>query len=379
MSGYNVVGYLRRERRPFAEEPFNVVDALVFSMLSYLRLELHDAFAHSTDARVKLHEVLDTCSFALLTAGGWMRASNEAFCMLSNLRTNPRYRDIELILYRNEHALPVDKQFAAVTIQPGDGRSYLVFRGTDGTLVGWKENFNMCFKEITPSQRSAVEYASGVASAVSGPLVMVGHSKGGSLAQYATLCVADEVFERIEYTYNFDGPSYLNDPSPRVENPAFAERFFKGVPEASLFGLLMERSDGYHVIQSDAFLHRQHVPFSWVVDETEFLYAGQLSKSAQILNGSLSKWMQGHTVEERGFLIDTIYQLILSTEAKSLYELKDDKRGSIKAVREALKGLDSETHDFVISILKELAGVIKHEARTVVRSSGRVRPEKEHA
>ena len=149
---------------------------------------------------------------------------------------------MELAFYANERSDAVEKQFSATTfVVPGrvaaqaEGAPYedgcgmragrdefacLAFRGTDGSFAGWKEDFNLCFKEVIPSQRAAAAYLSGVASAVEGPLAAGGHSKGGNLAEFAALVVDEGAYARLAGVYNHDGPSFLDDPSPRIHDGA---------------------------------------------------------------------------------------------------------------------------------------------------------------
>lgn len=360
-----IVEYLKREQRSFSEEPFNLVDALVFATLSYLKFETHEVLRTTSAESVLLSEVIANASREELLRMGWMTGSPHTDAFLSAIMESARFADTRVCLYTDEHVDNTEKQFSAVTFLPGDGRAYLTFRGTDGTMIGWKENFNITFRDFTPAQLASVSYASGVASAVSERLAFIGHSKGGSHAHYAALCVSDEVFERTDLVVNFDGPSFLSDPSPRVNDERFKSLFHKIVPEGSLFGLLLEESRDYRVIAADAKLSRQHEPFSWLIEGSDFAYVEDLRRRAKWVGATLGGWLKTRTVPERELFIDTVYQLLSSTDARTIFDLRDHLGSNLRAVVRATKGLDPEMRHFMVETFKMLGSAAGDEARKV--------------
>lgn len=359
----DIVGYLVREQRPFAEEPFNLIDALVLATLSYLKFGTHEDLRVTQSRCVSLRDVVTAVPREDLLRMGWMRESLHTDGFLAAVLDSVRYRDLQVCFYAEEHIDNVEKQFSAVTFLPGDGRAYLTYGGTDGTMVGWKENFNITFRDFTPAQLAGVSYASGVASALDERLAFIGHSKGGSHAQYAALCVSDEVFERTDLVVNFDGPSFLSDPSPRVDDPRFKEVFHKIVPEGSLFGLLLERRDEYRVIGAGAKLSRQHEPYSWLIDGSDFCHVENLRRRAKWMDATLSSWLSARTVEERELFIDTVYKVLLTTEARTIFDLRDHLSVNMRKVLRASKDLDPEMRRFVIETFKMLGSSAGREVR----------------
>lgn len=368
MAEETIVDYLVREQRSFAEEPFNMVDGLVLATLSYLKFEENETLRVTSADAVLLHDVLTHTDRETLLRIGWMKGSPHTPAFLDALVASRRFRSTRVCLYVDEHVDNAEKQFSAVTFLLGDGRAYIAFRGTDGTMVGWKENFNIIFREFTPAQLAAVSYTSGVASAFDGPLVLIGHSKGGSHAQYAALCVPDQVFDRIDMTLNFDGPSFLSDPSPRVDDPRFIETFHKIVPEGSLFGLLLEEGTNYRVIGANAAVSRQHEPFSWLIEGNDFHYVNDLRKRAKWADGTLNAWMKSRTVEERRVFIDLIYDLLRSTNAQTIFELRDRLGSNIHTVMNASKKLDPATREMVAETMRKLVIALRVETRKALEA-----------
>lgn len=295
-----------------------------------------------------------------------------------------RFRGVELAFYANERSDAVEKQFSATTfVVPGrvaaqaEGAPYegracgmragrdefacLAFRGTDGSFAGWKEDFNLCFKEVIPSQRAAAAYLSGVASAVEGPLVACGHSKGGNLAEFAALVVDEGAYARLAGVYNHDGPSFLDDPSPRIHDGRFATLLHKTVPESSAFGMILERRPDYRVVQSSALSVFQHEPFSWQVDGDDFVYQDALNRAAVFFDEALDAWLRGKTPAERERFIDTIYELFASTEASTWAEFQEGLFANTRRLLGSGTKLDAETKSFIWKTLGSLGGILKDE------------------
>ena len=91
-------------------------------------------------------------------------------------------------------------QFGAVTFIDEAGATYVVFRGTDASAVGWAEDARFGLDFPTDSQRWAANYLAYAASRAEGPIVVVGHSKGANLALYAAAATPPA----LEGVYAFD-------------------------------------------------------------------------------------------------------------------------------------------------------------------------------
>lgn len=369
----NIVSYLAREQRTFEEEPFNVVDGLVMATLAYLRYERYDRLPARPSEPFRLHDVLALASWRDLLAGSWMRDAADSRSFLRALMASRRYRDAFVSFYVSESSDAVEKQFSAITLTVGDGCVYLAFRGTDGSLAGWKEDFNLCFMDVTPSQQAAVAYVSGVASALPGRIVLTGHSKGGNLAQYAALCVASDVYGRITRVCNYDGPSFLGDPSPRVGDSTYRAMLFKAVPESSLFGMILEDGSDYHVVQSSAMLIFQHEPFSWLVSDGDFLYRDGLTRTALWADGTLDGWLKTRTPEQRAQFIDTIYDFVAASGVKTAADLHRNFGSIVMSVASSTAKLDPETRAFILDTFKALVGVVGRETAKSIDPRTRIR------
>ncbi len=373
----NIVSYIESDQRTFSESPLNPVDSLVLSTLSYFNYEATGLVGSPSAERVLLHDILALSDWSVLCCANWLEDAKETPRFLHALMASRRYRSTTVAFYVNEVSDVVEKQFSAVTFflpaSAGNGEetAYLGFRGTDGSFAGWKEDFNLCFKDIIPSQQAAAAYVSGVASACACPLVLGGHSKGGNLAEYAASVVDESLYSRISGIFNHDGPSFLGDPSPRMGQPHFSSLLHKTVPESSAFGMILERREDYRVVQSTALSVFQHEPFSWKVAGSDFLYQGSLNPSAAFFDSALDTWLRGKTTAERERFIDTIYDLFVSTEANTWGEFQEKLFANMRILLGTGSKLDPETKRFVGQTLGSLAGVVRDETIRRMRPSPR--------
>ena len=186
--------------------PFNEVDALILAELSFVDFD-------GIVPPPELGRGLPLCEAAeafFARHGGkdvpmGVLVPDTISKMLRKLMTSPRFRNMTLNGYTALLDDSIEQQFAALTIDLGNGSIYISFRGTDDTIVGWKEDLNMGFLEEIPSQKQAVEYVARVARQYSDKTIRIGgHSKGGNLAVYSAAKSSGEIQERIVAVHNND-------------------------------------------------------------------------------------------------------------------------------------------------------------------------------
>lgn len=356
----SITDYLRDHPEGFDVTPFGPVDSLILSSLAYLNLDAY-AYAHVGGADpVPLIDIVRFTDIANLLSGGWVRESKEFPVFLEALMRSRRYADLSVRFFVNESAAVIEKQFCASTFTVASDSEnpiiYLAFRGTDGSFAGWKEDFNLSYRPIIPSHRSATHYVSGVLSALPAhaSVMLGGHSKGGNLAEYAAATIDDAGYERITRIFNHDGPSFLNAPSPRLADATFAHKLHKTVPESSIFGMMLEHRDDYRVVKSDAAGPFQHRPFTWMVDGTDFLYCDSLNASAQFFDETLDRWLRSCSTEQRELFIDTVYDLVISSDALTWQEFQDNLPKNLAGLVRDGRNLEPETKEIMLHTLRNL-------------------------
>ena len=318
--------------------PFNDVDSLILASLSYLTYPAEEGLLR--DLALSVPEV-DRNQFAFV---------HEIRAMLSAAALTERFAGI-----RMHHPVAVtdqdrDMQFAAVTFDLPDGSHYVAFRGTDSTIVGWREDFNMAFESPIPAQTAAVKYLTEAAARTDGPLIIGGHSKGGNLAVYAAAHAGAEIQSRIRLIYSFDGPG-LDDATMASDGYAnIARRIRSFVPQQSVVGLLMTYHPEYTVVKSDGVSLLQHDSFTWQVLGTDFIAVTELDVSSQLVDQTVHAWLSQVSKEQRKVFIDTIFDILEASGATTVKELLHDIPGRLPAVLKALQKVDFETAKMIITL-----------------------------
>ena len=377
-----IVDYLEREQRTFDELAFSPVDSLVLSSVVYFNFDAAGVMDGESFEPVLLHDVVALTPWRDLTASCWMEDAEQTERFVRAVMASRRLRDVSVAFFVNDLVSTIEKQFSVATFllpgaasafsekrdvpasphaeraasapasfaEAGEGDIlYLAYRGTDGTLAGWKEDFNLTFKDVIPSQAAALQYLSGVASTCTASLMLGGHSKGGNLAEFAALTCDEALYERIVGVFDHDGPSFFTDPSPRMSHPSYLAKLHKTVPSSSVFGLLLEHHLNYHIVQADALPFLSHSPFTWLVEGGDFVYGDELTRGSTAFDQSLDEWLHSVDSERRELFIDTMYELFMSTEASTWSEFQDNLPRNIATMVNEGRKLDSETRGFLLS------------------------------
>ena len=239
-----------------------------------------------------------------------------------------------------------------------DNTLFVAFRGTDDTLVGWREDFNLSFMHPGPGQLMAVDYLTEIASVYGGRIRTGGHSKGGHLAVYAATFSPKAVRDRVITAYSNDGPGFVREVIESAEFREMSDRICTFVPQASIIGMLLEHKEDYVVIESTVSnLNglRQHDPFSWSVVGPSFVHLDGLSREGRRTDEVIDRWLEGVSPEDRRRFTETVFGLLEATGAKTLSDLSVDHVSKIGAAIRAFGELDRESKEGMISLVKRLA------------------------
>ncbi len=255
----------------------------------------------------------------------------EIISMMIKSARSRRFGETRLVGYVNKISDDEQKQFSAVTFLLGEDMLFVAFRGTDDTLVGWKESFNMSFLSPIPAQTEAVEYVKGVAEAFpKRKIYLGGHSKGGNLAVWAAVKCPREVNERIITVYNNDGPGFNAEFIASEEYFYTRDRIKTLVPQSSIVGMMLEHEENYEVVESSYSGLLQHNSFSWGVKGGQFIHLDTVTEESKKIDSTLKEWLSEMSNDERREFFDTLYEILSSTHAKTLSELNADKLALIK-------------------------------------------------
>ena len=331
----NMIDYLAwRGEFGFEVTPWNPVDALLMANLSYLGFHSSSdgrGWTLSEAKRIDLVQEEKSAAFA------------ERKRMFDAMAESNRFGGCRIHHYIALTDPEAEMQFSAVCADMPDGTMCVAFRGTDNTIVGWREDFNMAYQTIVPAQEAAVYYLAQAAEQTDRPLRLMGHSKGGNLAVYAAAGATPEVRERIESIWAFDAPG-MNVKMSQAEGYLLVKDKIRAyIPQSSVIGLLMEYFQPYTVVHSNALGISQHDPFTWQVYGARFEEVeGGVDHAAVVMKDTLHDWLENSTPEQRGGFVDVLFQYVESTKATRLSDLTNEKLRSLLVMVGNRKEVDPE-------------------------------------
>ncbi|WP_322290224.1 Mbeg1-like protein [Paratractidigestivibacter sp.] len=342
-----------------AERPFNDVDNLIMTCVAYL--DLSNIVPRQADGgSVSLAEA---CEDFLVRAAGddvsrWVRSvASIDGRFVRALGESARFGASSLRGYVDLFDEEKTLQFSAVTCDLCDNHSFVAFRGTDNSLVGWKEDFMLSFR-VTSAQHAAALYleAQAIRARDEGRKLYVGgHSKGGLLAAYAAAALPEALREVVDRVWSDDGPGMASDACPVSARSIYGDRFIHVVPAYDIVGSLFDDGTPKLVVRSDADGAMQHDPMSWQVDYQGLIAAEGLDADSVRLSEALAGWLDGVNPDERERFTDELFDVLQASGATRLDEVMATPQ-SVQQVLGALGAADQRTKDLVWALLGAAVG-----------------------
>lgn len=316
----NLLEYIRwRGDIPFSVIPPCEVDELIFSHLAYLDL----------DGIVGKQPVKLSQAYVLWKQKGYSAPKgihsrfiwDEIIPMFGEAAGTRRFCDCLFSDFISVCDEVKQSQFGAVTITlPGIRGEHILFRGTDDTLIGWKENLCMSYLSAVPAQTAALEYL--CRHEKNGELTLCGHSKGGNLAVFAAGAASSEVQENILCVWNFDGPGFRQDFLRSDGYRRVAGKIRTYVPESSVFGMMLANDGRYRVVRSSAAGVAQHDGFSWEISGSGFCRAKALSEKSRLHHRIMERWLAGIPDDCRAALVNCLFRILSDEKFRFMTEVK---------------------------------------------------------
>lgn len=335
----NMLSYLETYgERTFSELPFTPVDNLILSQLSYCGFEAAPLPCPMRSLNGKV------------TYGVLAEDNEKLFRLAAESR---RFAETIPLLYVNEVDDGLIKQFSAVTFLLTDGSAYAAFRGTDSTLVGWREDFMLSFDCPVPAQRRAVKYLDEVSRVLHCPIRVGGHSKGGNLAMFAAAFCGEKTRGALTEVYCNDSPGFDKE---ILESEGFRRILpicRRYVPETSIIGMLLENDAAYTVIESDAVGFAQHNPYTWKTRGDGFVTKEELSAAGGFVNECVRGWLDRMDTRERRCLTDTLFDVLEAGGTRTLSQLRTEPAAKIKMLA-ALAKLNASERQKMLELIKAL-------------------------
>jgi len=344
--------------------PLGPVDALVLTTMCYV--QFRDILPEDGERTVTLEQAAMEF-LALPKQERELRVRSRLDeDLLIRLLECPRFAKLPINCHVDRLEEEGEMQFAAMAIHLGDESVFLAFRGTDNTLVGWKEDFNMSFQDAVPAQWAARDYLERCAQCLAGPLILGGHSKGGNLAVFSAAMCQPQVRRRVKAIYNHDGPGFGDLVMTSSGYKTLVSRIQSFIPQSSVVGLLLEHREPYTVVKSRHIGVFQHDPYSWEVRRGCFVCLKDVTEGSRMLDQTVKNWLKELSPRERYEIVDTVYDMLQTTEADRVQELLQPKR--IYGVLKAFVREDDQSRRMLAEALGQLAKTAIQTARELKKA-----------
>ena len=334
------------------DRPFKELDVLALTELTYLPFDRIVPQGDTTNIEIRLSdaaELVDRTTDFIVT--------DQHLQLVDVLATSKRFKNVKLLNYVDEYDPDVQKQFAAMTYRLTMDVYLVVFRGTDDTLIGWKEDFHMTYMDHIPAQRRAASYLQHVMKEFpKGRFMVAGHSKGGNLAAYACSYLPDQLSEQVDAIFCYDAPG-LNKSIIKTEGyQRIAHLIHRYVPQGSIVGMMLEVPEPTTIVKSRAFGgFAQHDAFTWMVEKDGFVTLDQTSPDSQQMDQTLKQWVQEVPDSQLKKFFDTFFGLFLDAGVTSINDLMNLKNFSkIKDIFQNTQDLDPTEREMLERLAKQL-------------------------
>lgn len=352
----NILDYISwRGDLPFSVSPFNEVDALILCQLSYIPFDgiVGDSFKTSVTLCEVANQFFSLPDFEKRRNIGAM-INELTVTLLKEAGRSRRFGAIGVCAYKSILDYKTEKQFCALTFLTERKYAFLAFRGTDDTILGWKEDFNMAIFETVPAQKDALKYATQAFSSFRKKFRLGGHSKGGNLALYASANLPKRYKKRIAEIYNNDGPGFRKETLAMPSFKKIVPRLHSFYPQFSIVGMLFSRAGEYTVVESEQSGVMQHDPFSWHVCGSSFVSLEDFDPASESFHVTFNTWFTSIGEKERAKFIETLFKLLQATNARTNLELEKNWLKSSTKILSALTKLDEESRSNMIKTLQLL-------------------------
>lgn len=345
----------------FSQDSFNNIDALILSQITYIDFDgiVSDDFSKTVTLAECAHEIkrrLDEDAQAKVLVPFINTQTVDIFLRAAECN---RFSSLRLAGHINVIDEKTEQQFCALTIRDDWKGVYIVFRGTDDSLIGWKEDLNMSFKSPVPSQSAAVDYVTQVSKKLSLPLILCGHSKGGNLATYAACFCNTRVKKKIRFVYNFDGPGFPHHIIESDEYKNALEIINTFIPQSSFFGVLLDRAEPHQVVESDSIGIMQHDLLSWHIIGNNFVYCNDRSDLSYFTDKTVRDWLLKLNSTEKELFVNTIYRVLEVTKAKTVSELSRSWIKHSATIIKCFYKTDETTKKVVLKVIRQLFDAAK--------------------
>jgi hypothetical protein len=337
------------------QSPLNEIDSMIFSILAYVnftpvlnefniidQITMNDTLTKFTE--LGLFENTD----------GLSDFDKECLTILKLVSSKRRYSKIKLIGYKEYFKIEKETQFGAISFILEDDSLLLSFRGTDESIIGWKEDFTMSFSNKIGSQKHGLDYLNEIAKINNNSIYITGHSKGGNVAVYSSVKSDQKIQERIVRIFNFDGPGFNKNAVTKDEYLNLGvDKIVTLVPQSSIVGILLQHEEPFSVVYSSKKTGIfQHYPMTWEVETTGFKRLDGVNNGTQFFDKTMHTFLEGLSEDDLLLFVDTLFNTVQAGGAVTLRDLFKSPAKTLSAIHKFNSETPSETKKQVETMIK---------------------------
>ena len=323
---------------------FNEIDSMILARFSYLPFD---------KIKLEKEETIESISTKMKKFKNEDFNYNGDMELISNMGKSTRFKNMKVTDYVKANSKTEEKQFSAITIHTSDKEIYISFLGTDKTILGWKEDFNMSFMENIPAQLEGCKYLNEISKKYPNKKIRIGgHSKGGNVAVYSAITAEDKIQSKIIHVYNYDGPGFSKNILEKNKNKKMIEKISTYIPQDSVIGRILEREEKCEIVQSIEKGIYQHDIYSWQINRDKIVKLDSVTKSSQLMNSTLKEWLKNSTPKQRKIFFDGVFEVFNSTKANTFGEFSKIWMKKLPTLFSTYREISEEDRKVIINMLK---------------------------
>lgn len=350
----------------FEQSPFNEIDALVLCQMSYINFSgfVNNSFDYKVTYRELYQRYQDDSNFQKQADLGLI-INSKTLDLFKLVGQSDRFGSIKPCGYVQDYSQAKQEQFSAITNVLSDGTVFVAYRGTDDSIVGLKEDFNLALMDEIPAQRDSLAYLKNAIAALrsSFKFRVGGHSKGGNCAIYACAYLDPEEKTALYKIYNNDGPGFTQERLNSENFKSIRSLIESYYPKFSIVGMLFESDSEYQVIDNDAVLIFQHDLFSWHILGKHFVTVPTFKSGSEFFGETFNDWYSSLDLDKKKKFIDTMFMVLEASGAKTYQEFVEHFAKNSIASLASLKNVDADTAKAVMTCFGAL---IKSAGKTII-------------
>ncbi len=349
----NLITYVQQYgAQTFQEKSLTDIDVLILTEIAYLPFDRIVPSTFNVTEAVSIQQLGK--EFEIIREkeheNNPFMITEERIQLIEVVSKSQRFKDIKVFDFMNDIDEELTKQFAAVCYQWKEDSRWIIFRGTDESLTGWKEDFMMTYSDLIPAQTDAIEYLRKQAELFKGNLNVSGHSKGGNLSLYASAMQEEDIQNRIQQIYCWDSPGVHRSILNTEGYQRIVSKAKRYIPQDSIVGLMLESHVPYHIIESQGSGISQHSALMWNVEEDRFVELTELTKNSQLTDQTFKQWTEVVSDEDLKLFFDTFFELFFEMGVETVNDVYYNFRMYMQKFFEKAYQMDTEKREILLRV-----------------------------